>query len=478
MGNRAAILALACGLLLAACDGGAPDDEQSSLRQPRPSPSTKTDPLIALVGTMTGPDSWRGDDAYQAAHLAVYGELNRRRGPGELPFELLSADDEGDPELALELIKGYAAEPRTVGIVYAGPPEVLQKAQPLLAEAGVPGILLYEDLYSARLLRSHLFQLAPPYLWQARRLATYIGRDRGYDRVGALLERSLEGRTAGRSLRAALADRRRIRLRIERYEPGEEPALGRSLGALGRANVEALVFQGGPAAAATLFSELRERGASYVDTAAAKAAGTRRRRSQPRRRWRPQVMLFDGAMGPRLGGGIPAGTVAAESYARGAYYLPVPSFREFLTDFRGWWDSEPYGWQQRTYEGVLAVGWAARRTSPGEDHARALQTMRDERLGGLGITFGPDDHTSVEQTTIGLWVVPRPAAEVRERDRLPDSMPWVPLARGFSLDGEHIDYRPEDWRYLVRNPPPPNGPSPPWKRSRFGVVTGAKDPVH
>jgi hypothetical protein len=189
------------------------------------------------------------------------------------------------------------------------------------------------------------------------------------------------------------------------------------------------------------------------------------------------VLLFDHAMGPGLAGPIPPGTIAADTYARGAYYLPVPSFRDFLTAFRGWWDSDPLGWQQRTFEAVSAVGWAARRTPPGEDVGATLEKMRERRYGGLDVTFGPDDHTSVEQTTVGLWVVPRPGA-AQEADRLPDEMPWVPLARGFSIDGENLDYDSQDWRYLVRNAPPPNGPSPALKRSRFGVVTSKKDPIH
>ena len=474
MGIRWAAAALACTLLFASCESGDDGEGSARVRQPRSSPSGDTGPIIALVGTMSGPDRWMGDDAYQAAHLAVFGELNRMRKPGELPFELLTADDEGDPSLALELVENYASEPRTVGIVYAGPPEVLAKAQPLLEEAGIPAVILYEDLYSARLLRSHLFQIAPPYLWQARRFATYLVKDRGYRKVGALVEGSFAGTTAAGSLRSALGGR--VKLRTQRYEGGGDLQLGDALDELERRDTQALVFYGGPAAAETLLAELCDRGADYQNTAAAKRAGLRKGSRRPGR-WAPQVLLFDHAMGPGLAGPIPPGTIAADTYARGAYYLPVPSFRDFLTAFRGWWDSDPLGWQQRTFEAVSAVGWAARRTPPGEDVGATLEKMRERRYGGLDVTFGPDDHTSVEQTTVGLWVVPRPGA-AQEADRLPDEMPWVPLARGFSIDGENLDYDSQDWRYLVRNAPPPNGPSPALKRSRFGVVTSKKDPIH
>jgi ABC-type branched-subunit amino acid transport system substrate-binding protein len=415
-----------------------------------------------------------GDDAYQAAHLAVFGELNRTRKSGQLPFDLVTGDDEGDPDLAFELVESYASDPRTVGIVYAGPAEVLPKAQPLLQEAGIPGIVLYEDLYSARLLRSHLFQFAPPYLWQARRFASYLVKDRGYNKVGALVQDSISGTTAAHSLRSAFGGR--VKLRTTRYDP-DDPQLGSALGELEDRNTQALVFLGAPAVAESLLAALGEHGATYEDTETALKAGVKKKRSKQRGRWAPQVLLFDLAMGPSLDGSIPAGTIAGDTYARGAYYLPVPSFRTFLEDFRGWWDAEPLGWQQRTYEAVLALGWAARRTGPDEDVAVALEKLSDRRFGGLDVTFGPDDHTSVEQPSVGLWVVPRPGT-AGEAGRLPDEMPWVPLARGFSIDGETLDYDSQDWRYLVRNPPPPNGPSPRYRRSRFGVVTSEKDPVH
>ena len=473
MGVRSAAVFLACSLLLVACESGDPDDT-SSLRLPRATPSTESGPVIALVGTMSGPDSWMGDDAYQAAHLAVFGELNRERKAAELPFDLVTGDDEGDPELALELVESYASDPRTVAVVYAGPSEVLPKAQPALEAAGIPGILLYEDLYSGRLLRSHLFQFAPPYLWEARRFASYLVRDRGYRKVGALVEGSVAGTTAASSLRSALGGR--VKLRTERYAL-DAPDLGDQLDALEERNTQAIVFHGGPARAATLIEALEERGASYEDTAAASAAGAKRKGPLGRGRWAPQVLLFDQAMGPGLGGSLPPGTIASDSYARGAYYLPVASFRGFLEDFRGWWDAEPLGWQLRAFEAVSAVGWAARRAGPGEDVAQALEEMSGKRFGGLDLTFGPDDHTSLDPSNVGLWVVPRPGT-AGEADRLPEEMPWVPLARGFSIDGETLDIDSDDWRYLVRNAPPRNGPAPKFQRLRFGVVTSEKDPIH
>ncbi|HEU4480900.1 MAG TPA: hypothetical protein VFS18_03365, partial [Actinomycetota bacterium] len=192
--------------------------------------------------------------------------------------------------------------------------------------------------------------------------------------------------------------------------------------------------------------------------------------------WRPQVVGFDGALAPVAR--APVGTVASESYARGAHYLPIPSFEGFRNAFMGWWDEDPVGWERRAYEAGRLIGWAYRNARPGDDLAATLEELKGERFGGLDVTFGPDDHTVVEPTTLGLWVVPRRAIYVRERTELPDDMPWVPLFRTFSTSGRRTDVREEDWRYLFRSPPPPKGPAPRPTRTKFGVTTSRNDPVH
>jgi hypothetical protein len=188
------------------------------------------------------------------------------------------------------------------------------------------------------------------------------------------------------------------------------------------------------------------------------------------------VVGFDGALAPS--GRLRVGTVASESYARGAHYLPIPSFESFRGAFMGWWDEAPVGWERRAYEAGRLIGWAYREARPGDDLAGALERLRGERFGGLDVTFGPDDHTVVEPTTLGLWAVPRRAIYVRERTELPDRMPWVPLFRTFSTSGRRTDVREQDWRYLFRSPPPPKGPAPRPTRTKFGITTSRRDPVH
>lgn len=475
---------LAAGLVvclaLAACDGGDADGTAFPVRRPVASPTSETGPVIGLVGTMTGPDGWRGQEAFEGVDVAIQ-ELNRNTNRSELPFTLVGLDDEGNGDQAAELVAQLAGSERTVGIVYAGPPEGLAASEGVLEEAGIPAVLVYGDLYSARLLRPHLFQVSPPYLWQARRLADYLLNDRRYEKLGLLAEDSLMGETATSAIRSALRDERGRPPVVETYEPGDED-LTDELEAMKDARVEAVIFHGDPNEASALFDAVSDLDATYVSTAEARTVSLPRRAQRRRNRneWRPQLATFDGAISPFsvAEAGIPVGTVGTDSYERGAYYLPVPEFERFADAYEAWWDQRPIGWQQRSYEATSMIGWAARRTEPGDDISTTLETMSGVRFGGLDVTFGPDDRTATVPTTVGIWVVPRSGLAVREKNDLPATMPWVPLSRGFSTGGERTDVLPQDWNHLFTGDYRPDGPAPRVGAARFGVTTTRRDPVH
>ena len=475
---RGAAVVLVILLTASACDSG--DPEAIPVRSPAATPESSSGPVIGVIGTMTGDHAHRGTDAFEGADLAVH-LLNKDSRDSELPFGLVTLDDGGDAEEATRLVEELAADERTVGIVYAGPPEGLPPAAAALEAAGVPALIVNGDLYSARLLRPALFQISPPLLWQARRIMAYLTRDRAYRRIGVLASAGLGGDTALSSLRSALP--RRVRLLAERYDPEGDPPFDEVVQRLKRRRAEAIVVEGSNLTLLGLSRALAERGAEYSTTAEARtvSAPPARRGKKARkglRGWAPQIAAFDEAMYPLETAQLPAGTAVSETYARGAYYLPVEEFSDFARAFRDWWDAEPLGWERRSFEAVSLLGWAARRTEPNESLLLTLERVRQARFGGIRITLGPDDHTTVEQTAVGLWVVPRTGIEVAERDSIPPSLPWVPLGRGFSTNGVRSDVFPEDWRAMFRDPPPTNGPGPRIGSARFGVTTGRRDPVH
>lgn len=453
-------------LTVTACDSGTPDAE-SPMRRPVSTPASEDTTIVGLVGTMTGDDGWRGEDAFEGADLAVH-QLNRGEGR---EYELVTLDDEGSAERATELVMELALNERVAGIVYAGPPEALPSAEAALEEGGVPALLCYGDLYSAQLLKPNLFQVSPPYLWQARRIASYLYRDRRYTRVGLLVPQDLSGRTARRSFVAAARPFGRKPAAVATYAADTE-SFRPQFRVLKQARVQAVVVDGDASAFAGTLGQLDAFGWEYRTTAAA-------RKPRPGA-WNPQVAGFDSALSPRLAHGtVGPGTVVSDDYARGAHYLPIPSFRAFRGAFQNWWGELPLGWERRAYEATHMIGWAtARAVADDTSIPEALESLRRRRFGGLDLVFGPDDHTAVNQQYVGLWVVPRPDAAVREESRLPEDLPWVPLARGFSIDGESTDVAARDWRYLFRNAPPPKAPSPKNGRWRFGVTTPRSDPVH
>ena len=467
-GYRAgSLLTAALVLLLPACELGGAGDSRAEVRVPVDTPRTKPGPVVGLVGTMTGPGAWRGDDAFEGADLGV-NILNRSLPSQREPYELVTLDDWGDPERALGLIERLADDEATAGVVFAGPPEVLSRAEPVLAEAGVPGILCFGDLPGATLqvTHRHLFQVSPPMAWQAEQLAAYILKDRAYRSTGLLMERSPSGWEAGRALQQALTAAGGRRAEAVRYTPGADN-LPDLLARLRRERVEALVVGGGPGLVKRLEAALRRAEALYhsTDTATVRP----RAEDEGGQGWRPQVLLFD--LGITPGVGLPPGTIAAESYERGAHYLPLPGLKRWRSAFLDWWDAEPLGWELRAYQAVGMIGWAGEQARPGDDLAAVLETAQGIRFGAMTARLGPHDHVSVERGTMGLWTIPRPGIRVPERARLPATMPWVPLGRTFEPGaGGALAWK--DVRLLWKRGS--NGAA----RLRFGVSTTRADPVH
>ena len=463
-------------LLLAACEPDAPESSGVASKTPAASPTSSDTLVISLIASATGDtgSEW-ADAAFRGADLAVQ-QLNRTRADGEPVIELVTLDDGGDPKTATGLVREQASSDRTIGIVYAGPPEGLPPAEDDLAAAGIPAVLCYGDLYGARMLSPHVYQASPPYLWQGRVMARYLLRDRRYRTVGLMSSQGFSGRVAERALRQAFGERGGS-LAASRTIPPAASGVRTELRALRRKKVEAIVVEGAPERARAVLALLKGAGHGYESTARARiaSASSQKQARAHARAWRPQVIGFDSLF--PLGSMAPIGTGATETYAAGAHYLPIPSFEDFRSAYSGWWDSRPLGSERRAYEAVRMIGWATRKTPEDGDSAVTLESLRGERFGGLDVTFGPDDHTSVDMTTVGLWVIPRRGA-APEAGRLPATVPWVPLGRGFSIDGDRTDIQARDWKFLFKGAPPKNRPAPKIERSRFGVTSPRSDPVH
>ena len=428
---------------------------------------------------MSGPLEWRGQDAFEGADVSVH-VLNRSLRRNERMFELVTIDDGGDPQAARAAVERLAANGQTVGIVYAGPEEILPEVERFLASTKVPLLFSFGDLYTSQLLTPHLFQMAPAFLWEARVLARYVETDRRYTRVAALTSDSLSGGSARRALQVALGERSRSLVASE-ILTSEERRLGRALDSFERKRAQAIVVEGSPQEIELLLGALEDRGSTYRGTKLARRGRTDVKPGADGRSWAPQILGFDSLISPDVDPELLSeGLVAADTYARGSHYLPIPSFVDYRRAFDDWWGGEPQpiGWERRAYESVQLLGWAARRyrSNRDVDYAAVLQDARRERFGGLDVTFGADDHTAADQATVGLWVVP--ATKVPEARIVPETLPWVPLARGFSVDGKRTNVLGRDWAYMFRNAPPKNSAAPRYKQQKFGVTSGKNDPIH
>ena len=464
-------------LVLVSCDASAP--EEGAPRTPLSSPTGRGTRVIGLVGTLSGPDSWRGEDLFEGADVAV-NALNRDLAPEARRFELVTLDDRGSGSRAARLVERLATDPRTIGVAYGGPLTGLAATERALAAAGVPAIACFGDLGASGALAPHLFQAEPPVSWEARRIVSYLADDRRYRTIGALIERGDDGRAAVRALRRARrGGEPAIRVGAARYGPAGR-GVERALVRLRSRGAEAVVVQGRPPVFAQVLETLRRRGATYTTTAAARIASASGNAPPGNRRpWRPQVVGFAGAIAPGTAEAAPAGTVAADSLARGSHYLPVSSLRAFKAAYVNWWDAAPLRWERSSYEAVRLLGWAAitGEARDDDDFAETLEDLDGGHFGGFEVRLGAGDHVVADRATIGLWVVPRPGARVAEREALPESLPWVPLARTFSGPRGRTRLPPGEWEELFDGVDA-SGPRPRFTQMRVGVTTTAGDPVH
>lgn len=462
---------LAVVVALAACEN-VPDRDAIG-REPVPKPTTSSARVVGLVGTLSGHHSWRGQDAFEGADVAV-AELNRRRLESDLPgIELVTLDDQGDPHIAAAHLTDLAASDRTIGIVYAGPPSGLAQSEDALAGAGIPGVLVSGDLHFSGRLTPHVFQASPPYLWQARRMAGYLLRDRHYETVGVLTPRGVDGRSARGSLRTAFRESGARVAKEATYRNSGD--LDAALEQLRQERTEAVVVLAEPGDFETLIAEMNKRGAGYLTTSAARIAsapGAIRRERRSSDYWRPQLAAFDSSLSPRVDATLPPGTLTAESYARTGAELPIGSLVRFEQAFGDWWGEATNGWEQRAYDATAMIGWADANATDLDDRATALEGLRGERFGGLDVSFGPNNHLAVDPHSMGLWTVPAPGADPPGAGALQ----WVILARTFSNNGRRTAIPHRDWGSLFKRPGGLRAPR--VETMRHAVTVGSSHPVH
>lgn len=322
-------------------------------------------------------------------------------------------------------------------------------SRPAVEEARVPVFLLGGDLYTSRQMFRYAFQTSVPVRWQARVLASYLVEDRNHART-AVVTSLRDNAVVGEAFNEAWLEEGASLERIASADSSFDE-LARELDGL-----DSVVFVGSPGDAASLSERLSE-----LDDP-------------------PQLALSADSLDVSFAAHRPRpGTVACYTYAWSGWANMLPRVHDFRERFSDAVGHYPASLEQEGYDAVRAVAEALVRTGGegGERLVRELETFRDETYSSVPARLGPDDHVLAEQSHLGLFAIEEPLDAALPPGEASSLLPWRPILRTFTTDGEKVNFLDRDkriffpfWR--------PKRPTPKYWRSEFGIVTRPSDPLH
>lgn len=430
--RRGAVLLV---VVLAACNGAeAPRLPRGVARIPHPTSTPPPGITIPIVVPAAGSEI--AAPYLDAMRLAA--EVSRDTGGPEIRLDIRQAEDP-----ITEILGGLQERPPALFVLADGDAVVAARTE--IERTRVSVVLVGDDLYSGQALFRYAFQTQVPVRWQARVLAQYLLEDRGYRDVALVTETGSREDVIREALGAAF---------VEEGRPPPEAvsvdSAGSGLPALEQ--VEAVVVMAGADASRGAVEDLATRPSP------------------------PQVVLSSAALHPAVGT-PPPGTVLTAPYTWAGWADMLPRVHAFRERFAGMFGRPPAGPEQEGYDAVAAVAEALERTAGrgGDALVRALESFRDETYSSIPIRLGPDDHVLAEQSQLGLFTVEAPGAPAPGETL--GSVPWRPIMRTFTTDGEKVNILDRDKRVFF----PfwhPKRPSPKYWRSRYGIVTRPSDPLH
>ena len=453
-------------LVLTACtagDGpgvGSPRFPEAAPPPADVSPEPADPVIVPVVTSETGPSS-ATDGAFLEGMRVAEAEVNEAGGILGRPLELQPVDDAGDPATAASLVaSAVATAPPAMFAI--GPPSSVADARAEIEAAGVPVFLLGGDLYTPRQLFRLAFQTSVPLRWQARVIAHYLVGDRRYQRVVLLVEAGpLEG-PALETFNAAMA------------EEGSALAAAATIPAGGPGDA----FPGVPPLdpAPVLTAAQGAEAVVFVGSAETAAAVSQAVATLPDP---PQLALSSEALHETFATGhTPApGTVVCYPYTWSGWADVLPQVHDFRESFAEQTSHVPAGLYQEGYDAVRAFADALPRTEGRGGHAlvTALEGFREQTYSATPILLGPDDHVLAEQSHLGLFAV---AAEPPTAPEASAIVPWRPIIRTFTTDGEKVNFADDDKKvffpfWTLKRP------TPKYWRSPWGIVTRPReDPLH
>jgi branched-chain amino acid transport system substrate-binding protein len=455
--------ALAATLVAATCTGApqgsptaGPSGPRPTLGGPPPIPSLSGPPVgldvVGSVNTSRITPGLQDDRSYVNGMKLAVEQINGQGGVRGRPVELRMHDDGGVPATATRIIEGLLDREST-GILYMGPGTALTPLQLRFVQAGTPVVLLGGDLYTSRQMFRQVFQTGIPWQWEVRAIARYLVVDREASTISlaaAVPERLAT--SVGDATRTAVEywGGRFVGGVAGQDAAGVERGLDRPENQTG----QAVVLYGAP-------HDVQE------------LAGFIRTLPRPPR-WvaGPETLLTSSAKLP-----FPSpGTTACSTYTWSGWAEPVPRVRAFADAHRAAGYSNPADLSQQGYDAVRILVRALRKTGGrgGPALTAAMEATGDVAFSGFPITLGPDDHVFPPRDELGLFVVPTPG-EYLDPWQGEGGAVWRPIMRTYSYDGKRTAILDRDKRVFF----PfwgPNQPSPPYWRSRYGIISREGDP--
>jgi ABC-type branched-subunit amino acid transport system substrate-binding protein len=359
-------------------------------------------------------------------------------------------DDGGDPARATDLMDGLLGG-GSKAVLYVGPGTAVSPLRSRLEQTNAPLILLEGDLYSTHQLLPQVFQTTIPWAWQAHVIARYLVVDRKAATVG-FVGSGLDAKAAATETGAAMAYWGGRLAWSATYSAGGQPpapVLRRA------AKTDAVIDFGAPADARSLGEAL-----AATSPKAPRVAGS--------------AALLQSPSGAQM---LAPGTVACYPYTWAGWAHPIKRVASFTGGFQMMFGHPPTALEQEGYDVVRALASALTVTKGrgGEPLVRALETIH-ATYSSFPVDLGPDDHLFLPRDELGMFAVAGP----RERLgpwQMAGSEPWRPIMRTFTSDGKRDDIldrdRPVFFPFWRRDQPGPN-----YWRSRYGIITRPRDPLH
>ncbi len=406
---------------------------------PVPAPTEEPQPPPrATIRLVAGDDPSLG--AFEEGVRFAAAEVAAR---GELDLRLLDAPS----------IRGaLGLQPQA--IIAIGDAPAVTEARPAIEDAAVPVVLMGGDLYSSRQMFRYAFQTSVPYRWQAGVTAKYLVADRGYESIALVGDAGASGSSTDEMAAALTEEGAGTSLLVS---IGSETTAREAVNAAVAEGVEAIFFQGRTPVAAELSRELTK----HEDP--------------------PQLALSADALDVSFvtQNQPPPGTVACYTYAWSSWADMLPRVHDFRERFSDGVGHYPASLEQEGYDAVMAIADALVRTDGegGDRLVQELETFREETYASVPVRLGPDDHVLAEQSHLGLFAIEEPVDGALPPPEASSLLPWRPILRTFTTDGEKMNFLDRDkriffpfWR--------PKRPTPKYWRAEYGIVSRSGDPLH